>query len=58
MKGRISEKVVQVYAIGIQKNNAERFAVEKPNIGTKVCDCQGTIDFEAIHFLILSIVFA
>jgi len=29
---------------GVKKNDPERFAIEKPHLGTKVCDCERTID--------------
>ena len=28
----------------IEKDDSERFSVEKPHFGTKVCDCKRTID--------------
>ena len=35
----------------IQKNDPERFAVEKAHLRTKVCDCNRTIDGERLAFL-------
>jgi hypothetical protein len=28
----------------IEENDSERFAIEKPHFGTKVCDCDRAID--------------
>ena len=28
----------------IEKDDSERFTIEKPHLGTEVCDCQRTID--------------
>ena len=30
--------------LGIQKNDPERFTIEKAHLGTKVCDCERIID--------------
>lgn len=29
---------------GVEKNDPERFAIEKPHLGTQVRDCEGAID--------------
>ena len=37
--------------LGVEKDNSERFAVEKAHLRTKVCDCNRTIDGERLAFL-------